>query len=136
MLGELAYGKLAAAITALLALFLAGLGPSLVQLFVIFPLSTPFGVGGVGLGAATPVFVLLFNSLGWSLPAYAWFLLLQSGECGPAMLVLNGGRGLTLKAKPLTERSKHSNSPVQCIHKLKNPTCECIVLVSWSVQSV
>ncbi|MEW5306708.1 MAG: hypothetical protein WDW36_009152 [Sanguina aurantia] len=57
-----------------------GLVPSLVQLLVIFPLSTPFGVGGVGLGAATPVFVLLFNTLGWSLPAYAWFLLLQSGS--------------------------------------------------------
>lgn len=69
---------------------LAGLVPSLVQLLVIFPLSTPFGVGGVGLGAATPVFVLLFNTLGWSLPAYAWFLLLQSGECG---LRVRLGRG-------------------------------------------
>lgn len=33
------------------------------------------GVGGVGLGALTPLFVLIFNTLGWSFPAYAYFRL-------------------------------------------------------------
>ncbi|CAL5227307.1 g10244 [Coccomyxa viridis] len=52
-----------------------GVVPSLVQMFLVFPLSTPFKVGGVGLGALTPVFVLLFNTIGWGIPAYAWFRL-------------------------------------------------------------
>lgn len=52
-----------------------GVLPSLVQIFLVFPLSTPFGIGGVGLGALTPLFVLIFNTVGWSIPAYAWFKL-------------------------------------------------------------
>ena len=53
----------------------AGIVPSLVQMFLVFPFSTPFGVGGIGLGALTPVFVLIFNTIGWGIPAYAWFRL-------------------------------------------------------------
>ena len=53
----------------------AGIVPSLVQMFLVFPLSTPFRIGGVGLGALTPVFVLIFNTIGWGIPAYAWFRL-------------------------------------------------------------
>ena len=52
-----------------------GCVPSLVQMFIVFPVSTPFGLGGVGLGALTPVFVLIFNTIGWGIPAYAWFRL-------------------------------------------------------------
>ena len=52
-----------------------GLFPSAVQLFIVFPNGTPFGVGGIGLGNLTPAFVLIFNTLGWSIPAYAWFRL-------------------------------------------------------------
>lgn len=52
-----------------------GIVPSLVQMFLVFPFSTPFGVGGTGLGALTPVFVLIFNTIGWGIPAYAWFRL-------------------------------------------------------------
>merc|ERR1711976_129486 len=59
-----------------------GLLPSLVQMFLVFPLATPYGIGGVGLGAATPVFVLVFNTLGWSLPACAWFVLTGMGGVG------------------------------------------------------
>lgn len=44
-------------------------------MFIVFPVSTPFGLGGVGLGALTPVFVLIFNTIGWGIPAYAWFRL-------------------------------------------------------------
>ena len=45
------------------------------QILLVFPLTTPYGVGGVGLGALTPVFVLIFNTIGWSIPAYAYFRL-------------------------------------------------------------
>ena len=61
----------------------AGIVPSLVQMFLVFPLSTPFGVGGVGLGALTPVFVLIFNTIGWGIPAYAWFRLAGEGSMPP-----------------------------------------------------
>jgi hypothetical protein len=44
--------------------------PSVVQLFVVFPLKTPHGVLGVGLGLLTPVFVLLYNWV-WGI-ATAW----------------------------------------------------------------
>ena len=53
----------------------AGCGPSLVQVLLVFPLTTPYGVGGMGLGALTPVFVFIFNTVGWSIPAYAYFRL-------------------------------------------------------------
>lgn len=53
----------------------AGIPPSLVQLFVVFPLATNLGVAGLRLGALTPAFVLLFNSVGWSWPAYWWFVM-------------------------------------------------------------
>ena len=53
----------------------AGCGPSLVQILLVFPLTTPYGVGGVGLGALTPVFVFIFSTIGWSIPAYANFRL-------------------------------------------------------------
>mmetsp|Transcript_37133 Transcript_37133/g.82613 ORF Transcript_37133/g.82613 Transcript_37133/m.82613 type:complete len:97 (-) Transcript_37133:563-853(-) len=58
---------------------LYGLLPSLVQLFVVFPLATSAGVGGLGLGLLTPLFVLVFNTLGWSIPAYAWLCLVAGG---------------------------------------------------------
>lgn len=46
----------------------------------IFPYCTPFGWGGVGLGGAMPLYVLIFNTLGWSLPAFWWFTLLGTNE--------------------------------------------------------
>lgn len=47
------------------------LGPSFVQLLVIFPTQTLAGRFGLGLGALTPVFVLLFNAV-WGLVAAWW----------------------------------------------------------------
>ena len=61
------------------ALLGAGCGPALVQILLVFPLTTPFGVGGVGLGALTPLFVFIFNTIGWSIPAYAYFRLNGEG---------------------------------------------------------
>ncbi|KAK9845421.1 hypothetical protein WJX81_006113 [Elliptochloris bilobata] len=61
-----------------------GCGPSLVQILVVFPLTTPYGVGGVGLGALTPAFVFVFNTVGWSIPAYAYFRLHGFEDVGRA----------------------------------------------------
>ncbi len=36
--------------------------PSLVQLLVIYPFKTRYGIAGLGLGSLTPVLVLLFNA--------------------------------------------------------------------------
>ncbi len=47
------------------------LGPSLVQLLVIFPFRAGKGFFGFGLGAATPALVLAFNAV-WGLAASAW----------------------------------------------------------------
>ncbi|BDA46518.1 hypothetical protein COCOBI_08-6120 [Coccomyxa sp. Obi] len=55
--------------------FIFGLFPSAVQMFLVFPNATPFGIGGIGLGKLTPLFVIIFNTLGWSLPGYFWFRL-------------------------------------------------------------
>lgn len=40
--------------------------PSLVQLFVIYPFKTRYGVAGLGLGVLTPLLVVLFN-VTWAL---------------------------------------------------------------------
>ena len=47
------------------------LGPSLVQLFIIFPLMAQKGVGGVELGYLTPLCVLFFNAV-WGLVTALW----------------------------------------------------------------
>ena len=51
--------------------FIRGLGPTLVQLFIVFPLKAHKGVMGFDLGALTPVFVILFNAI-WGLTAALW----------------------------------------------------------------
>ncbi len=48
------------------------LGPSLVQLFLVFPFKAGKGLGGLELGMLTPLFVLFFNAV-WGLTA-AWWL--------------------------------------------------------------
>ncbi len=47
---------------------LFSLGPSAVQMVVVFPERTPHGMFGLGLGALTPVFVLALNAI-WGLAA-------------------------------------------------------------------
>ncbi len=47
------------------------LGPSIVQLFVVFPVKAQQGVLGLSLGALTPLFVLIFNAV-WGLGAVYW----------------------------------------------------------------
>jgi len=48
--------------------FLVSLGPTLVQLFVIFPFKAHKGYLGLELGALTPALVVLFN-VAWGLVA-------------------------------------------------------------------
>jgi hypothetical protein len=47
------------------------LGPTLVQLMVVFPHHTPHGIMGMGLGALTPVFVIVLNGV-WGIVAALW----------------------------------------------------------------
>jgi len=47
------------------------LGPSLVQLLVVFPLQARKGVLGLDLGVLTPCFVLFFNA-SWGIAASWW----------------------------------------------------------------
>jgi hypothetical protein len=47
------------------------LGPTLVQLFIVFPVKAHKGVMGFDLGVLTPLFVILFNAI-WGLTAALW----------------------------------------------------------------
>jgi len=57
------------------SIFLRGilysLGPTIVQLFIIFPIKANKGVMGLDLGFATPVFVIFFNAV-WGVIAALW----------------------------------------------------------------
>jgi len=47
------------------------LGPTIVQLFVIFPIKASKGIMGLDLGMLTPLVVLFFNAI-WGLTAAIW----------------------------------------------------------------
>jgi len=47
---------------------LLSLFPTAVQLFVVFPMQTPYGTAGLGLGLLTPIMVLFFNFI-WGVSA-------------------------------------------------------------------
>ena len=53
---------------------LLSLGPTLVQLFFVFPYHTRHGTMGMGLGALMPVFVIALNAL-WGIVAALWLRL-------------------------------------------------------------
>jgi hypothetical protein len=50
--------------------FLCGLGPTFVQLFIVFPQAGK-GMMGMELGTLTPAFVVLFNTV-WGLTGAVW----------------------------------------------------------------
>ncbi|MGB3654581.1 MAG: hypothetical protein WBA41_25695 [Rivularia sp. (in: cyanobacteria)] len=50
---------------------LLSLFPSLVQLFIVFPLQVKKGILGIELGSLTPVFVLCFNFI-WGITTGLW----------------------------------------------------------------
>lgn len=50
------------------------LGPTLVQLFIIFPYKADKGMAGLDLGSLTPVFVIFFNAV-WGVTTACWLKL-------------------------------------------------------------
>jgi hypothetical protein len=52
---------------------LYSLGPTFVQLFIIFPERAHKGMMGLELGTLTPLFVFLFNAV-WGITAMLWLL--------------------------------------------------------------
>ena len=54
--------------------FIYSLGPTLVQLFVVFPLKAQKGAMGLELGMLTPLFVVVFNAV-WGWTAAIWLRL-------------------------------------------------------------
>ena len=59
-------------------LFLKGvvlsLGPTLTQLFIIFPIKSSQGILGLELGKLTPLLVFLFNAV-WGISAVWWYMI-------------------------------------------------------------
>jgi len=55
---------------------LLSLGPSLVQLAIVFPAKADAGFLGVGLGLLTPLFVLFYNAV-WGITAAFWLMLVE-----------------------------------------------------------
>ena len=51
--------------------FIFSLGPTLVQLFVVFPMKANKGMMGIDLGLLTPFFVVVFNAI-WGWTAAIW----------------------------------------------------------------
>ena len=47
------------------------IGPTLVQLFIVFPVKASKGIMGLDLGLLTPLFVFVFNAI-WGLAAAIW----------------------------------------------------------------
>jgi hypothetical protein len=54
------------------------LGPTLVQLFIVFPMKANKGAMGLDLGTLTPVFVIIFNAI-WGVAAAIWLRWSKSG---------------------------------------------------------
>jgi len=50
---------------------LLSLGPTIIQLFVVFPYKADQGMMGMGLGALTPLLVLVFNAI-WGITVAIW----------------------------------------------------------------
>jgi len=51
--------------------FIYSLGPTLIQLFVVFPMKAKKGAMGLELGMLTPLFVVVFNAI-WGWTAAIW----------------------------------------------------------------
>ena len=50
---------------------LLSLGPTIIQLFVVFPYKADQGMMGMGLGALTPLLVFVFNAI-WGITVAVW----------------------------------------------------------------
>lgn len=58
---------------------LFSLGPTIVQLFIVFPVKADKGITGLDLGALTPVFVFIFNAV-WGIVASYWLKLTEEEQ--------------------------------------------------------
>ena len=58
-------------ISALKRGLLLSLGPTIIQLFVVFPYKADQGMMGMGLGALTPLLVFVFNAI-WGITVAIW----------------------------------------------------------------
>jgi len=56
--------------------FLFSLGPTIAQLFIVFPIQSQKGVMGLDLGTLTPIFVLFFNAV-WGVCTALWLRLIR-----------------------------------------------------------
>jgi hypothetical protein len=61
--------------------FVLSLGPTIVQLFIVFPISLNKGLMGLELGVLTPFFVVIYNAF-WGICAVLWvrWVALQGGK--------------------------------------------------------
>jgi len=57
---------------------LLSLGPTIAQLFIVFPYDAKKGMMGVALGTLTPLFVIFFNAV-WGVTAATWIRYLRDG---------------------------------------------------------
>jgi hypothetical protein len=55
------------------------LGPTIVQLFIVFPIQAGKGLMGFDLGNLTPLFVLFFNAV-WGICTAFWLKFIQENE--------------------------------------------------------
>ena len=55
------------------------LGPTLAQLFLVFPLAAHKGVLGLQLGPLTPALVIFFNAV-WGITAGLWLKLTEASK--------------------------------------------------------
>jgi hypothetical protein len=55
---------------------LLSIGPTLVQLFIVFPIKAQKGIMGLDFGNLTPVLVIVFNAI-WGLVAAYWLALMS-----------------------------------------------------------
>ncbi len=62
------------------------LGPTIVQLLVVFPFQAQKGVLGLQLGILTPLVVILLNAV-WGLAAVAWLALVEGPVSAPTAAV-------------------------------------------------
>eukprot|EP01025_Chloroclados_australasicus_P006221 TRINITY_DN12020_c1_g2_i2.p1 TRINITY_DN12020_c1_g2~~TRINITY_DN12020_c1_g2_i2.p1 ORF type:complete len:340 (-),score=15.39 TRINITY_DN12020_c1_g2_i2:65-943(-) len=107
-----------------------GVAPTLVALIIVIPSNVhDAGVLCVNLGMGTPLLVLLANTVGWSLPAYAWMKLL--GFAGG----LEGG--VSDDEPPLLLQAyfpQFKTRPVMYVHRVRSASAHPQVLVRFDTQ--
>ncbi|MGA1796097.1 MAG: hypothetical protein ACMUIL_09580 [bacterium] len=93
------------------------LGPTVVQLFVVFPLKVQKGMLGLDLGTLTPVFVILFNAI-WGIVAAYW--LKYAGEPCSVIPFDGGPKNLLDRAARISDSNQPDQEEIsQIVHKIR-----------------